>query len=181
MQAKLGFIKHQNLGDVSRAGSNRHPSRNRRPKGSFDLSPPEKIIFCPRLLRFNALESYLHPQQSIKVRDETGLNWDLQKDLVRCHLDAEMAQLLYYSYRVEWYTRANGTIELVCAYLPVAQSALKSPDTPKNFWTPKRLKYRRVLVSLLQDIETQKKISLTEKTRGCIDDFLKYIKDGWNP
>jgi hypothetical protein len=179
--AKLGFVRDKKPASVLKLGSTNpfKPPRRRKSRASVELTPPDNIIFCPRLLRFNLGDPHVYPEQLLKLREETGLTYQLLKDLEECSLDAEVAKLLYYCYRVSWITSRNGTIENLCGYLPAAKGALKADSPTKAFWSGLRLKYRRDLRLLIQTIKEQKSLALTDKTRKCIDDFLTYIHEGW--
>jgi hypothetical protein len=170
LQEKLGFTRT--------GAKKRH--------GSIKLAAPDHLIQRDIVFRFNPAEPNVSDEQYQKLQLETGLDPQLQKDLTHCHLDREVAKLLYYSYRVAQMADDPIEIKLARKYINMAKtnldrdlSNLASPS-PDEFWDDTRRQYKDRAVRLRKRISAPKGLSPDDnETRECLRDFVDYLKSTW--
>jgi hypothetical protein len=177
LREKLGF-QNQPERAVTRLRPGARVVRRKIPRGSISLAPPDFLLQRPSVLRFHLNETKVHPDQTQKVQDETGLDYQLQRDLVRCKLDREVAKLLFYCYRFALITKDYGTVAQACDYMDLAKRGLGSP-AGGAFWTSKRQQYRARIKGLRKIIEKQIGVARGGAAQTCIQDFLEYLEKNW--
>jgi hypothetical protein len=124
LQQKLGFTER-----TAHEGKSR---RTRRMKVKLSLAPPDARIQRPSYVNFNLKQRAVDAGQIQKVKDETGLDYRLQVDLADCRLDADVAKLLFYTFRVVEMTKDQGTIGHSCTYLELVKEYLPKPSSPEG-------------------------------------------------
>jgi hypothetical protein len=144
------------------------------------LAPPDGLIERPYVLHFSPKDPTVHPEQIQKVRDETGLDDAFQRDLAQCRLDAEVAKLLFYLHRASVITQDNGTIDGICAYVTIVRAKLGAPGHGRAFWTSKRTRYMKAVITLCRTIQRNRGLARNAETQECIDDFLGYLVENWD-
>ena len=179
LQEKLGFIENENTTKRMPGKGNSDRIKKRHvPKDSIELAPPDRLLISPAFLKFNLKEKNIDQQQIQKIRLETGLEYKLQRDLFRCHLDAYVAKLIFYSHKFNEITQNQGTIGMACDYVGLVRGNLEAPASPSEFWTSERRKYLPALAKLRARISANRPLAKSDEQQ-CIDDFLDYLKNKW--
>jgi hypothetical protein len=178
LREKLNFADKPGSGPLKVLGNGKLNSR-RTKKGSIQLSPPDFLLRRSSLLSFNLSQRAIDPEQSAKLQAETGLDYDLQRDLAECRLDAETAQLLFYCYKLAVITGDNVTVLMACDYVAMVKGKLRAPGNPKDFWTPRRTRYKKHARKLSAEIRWNVRLTGDAQTKNCIDDFVQFLEKNW--
>ncbi len=181
LKEKLGFIENPERKETRRIvgpGVSDRVKKDHIPKGSIQLASPDRFIKSPYFLKFNLRAREVYPEQIQKIQLETGLEYELLVDLCLCSLDADVAKLIFYAYRVAEITADQGTVGLVCDYINLAQKALNVPPGIPEFWTPNRRKYLPYVKKYKLRIQSNRAHAEGQSLR-CIDSFLDYLRKDW--
>lgn len=174
LQEKLGFTTAPSrISDVPRRGPGK-TQKGLRSKHSVQLVPPDGMR-KQRLFNFNLRDSQVYREQYLRLREETGLEPLLLRDLAECRLDKSVASLLYYIYRVSLFAQ-DEIAGIIPEYLTdYVYKVLLPPPDADTFWNINRRRYLNAAKTLRARVISHRRHGNGEIAKS-LDEFLLHLR-----
>jgi hypothetical protein len=131
------------------------------------------------LFSFNLKDPTVYREQFLRLREETGLDAMLLRDLAKCPLEANVARLLFYTHRISQFVQEGADADLIAEYLhDYVYTVLVPPPNPAEFWTNSRRRYLRQAKELRARVEVHWRRGYGQAAED-LGEFLRKLREDW--